>query len=373
MGKTTAIQVFLKSWPGPSFYNTADAVSPPDAAWIESRWQSARRAASASAKTLLVFDELQKIPRWSEAVKKCFDEDCLAQRPLAVVILGSSALLMQRGLTESLAGRFEVIPFPHWSRAETASCFGLSLDEFIFYGGYPGALRLLLDSGRDEARWAQFVRSALVETVLNRDILLLTPVTKPALFRQVFHLGVSHPARIFSLNKMLGQLQEAGNASTIASYLRLLDAAMLLKPLEKFSGNRLRQRTSSPKLIVLNNALINASGDAGFAETRRDPARWGRLIENAAGAALINNNMGKAVTVTYWRERDLEVDFVVQSGGKLLAIEVKSGREKGAAGLRAFLRRYPEARGVVVAPYGGDIPLEDFLSMDAPEIIARIG
>lgn len=370
VGKTTAILAYLEEWPGLSFYHTADRIAPPDAAWLEKCWGEARSRFAQQKKNrgLLVFDEVQKVPRWSEVVKKCFDEDRRKKLELCVVLLGSSSLLVQRGLSESLAGRFEIIPFPHWLYKECRDCFGISLSEYIFYGGYPGAIKILLDSNHDAERWSAYVRNALIETVLNKDILLLTPVTKPALFRQVFSISCVHASEILSLNKMLGQLQEAGNASTVASYLKLLDAAMLLKPLERYAGDRLRQKISSPKLIVLNNALINASLERRLKEVRKDGVLWGRLLENAVGASLVNNNTGKGVEVFYWRDRNQEVDFVLRFGEKVLAIEVKTNRERKSEGIRPFLRKYPAARGIVTALSGGDIPLEELINMTAGEI-----
>lgn len=376
VGKTTAILEYLKQWHGPSAYHAADQISPPDAAWVERQWQKARKKISGARRGLLVFDEIQKIPRWSEVVKKCFDEDRRGKKiSLCVVLLGSSSLLVQRGLTESLAGRFEIVHFPHWSFKECQECFGISFEEYVFYGGYPGAWEILLGSNRDEERWAAYVRDALIETVLSKDILLLTPVTKPALFRQTFHLSCLHPSEIFSLNKMLGQLQDAGNASTVASYLRLLDAAMLLKPLERFSGNRLRQKVSSPKLILLNNALINASAQRRFAEARKDPVLWGRLVENAVGASLVNNNAGKGIEISYWRERDREVDFVMKSGSnKILGVEVKINPKarQNQASESAFLKKYPEAKIIRTAIGGGDIRAEELVIMPWDKIFARL-
>jgi len=368
VGKTTAILHYLKGWKGMSFYHTADQLSPPDAAWIETQWKEARRQIAPLGGGILVLDEIQKVPRWSEVVKKCFDEDRRNKLPLHVVLLGSSSLLVQRGLTESLAGRFEIIPFPHWSFSECHDCFGISFEDYVFYGGYPGALQILLDSGRDVERWSAYVRDALIETVLNKDILLLTPVAKPALFRQVFTLACLHPAEMLSLNKMLGQLQEAGNASTILSYLKLLDAAMLLKPLERFSGNRIRQKISSPKLVLLNNALINASFPRKFNEIKKNDSLWGRLVENAVGASLVNNNAGKAVEVFYWRDRDHEIDFVLRQGEKVLGIEVKTGDRKNFKGREPFLRKFPAARMITTYTGGGDIAAEELLSMSAQEI-----
>jgi len=365
----------MKKWNGPYTYHTADQISPPDALWLEHQWQEARKKLSGQVRGLLIFDEIQKIPRWSEVVKKCFDEDRREKFSLCVVLLGSSSLLVQRGLTESLAGRFEIVHFPHWSFEECKSCFGISFEEYVFYGGYPGAWQILLDSNRDEERWSAYVRDSLIETVLNKDILLLTPVTKPALFRQVFHLSCMHPAEILSLNKMLGQLQDAGNASTIASYLKLLDAAMLLKPIERYSGNRLRQKVSSPKLILLNNALINASSPRKFKETRNDPALWGRLIENAVGASLVNNNTGGGIQISYWRERDQEVDFIVKMApGKVIGIEVKTNVDarKTRTHGRVFLKKYPKAKMITTALGGGDVPVEELITISADKIFAKV-
>jgi len=372
VGKTTAILHYLKAWKGLSFYHTADQIAPPDAAWIETQWTEARRGIAPRGGGILVFDEIQKVPRWSEVVKKCFDEDRRNELSLHVVLLGSSSLLVQRGLTESLAGRFEIIPFPHWSFSECRDCFDISFDEYVFYGGYPGALQILLDSGHDVERWGAYVRDALIETVLNKDILLLTPVAKPALFRQVFSLACLHPAEVLSLNKMLGQLQEAGNATTILSYLKLLDAAMLLKPLERFSGNRIRQKISSPKLVLLNNALVNASFPQRFNEIKENDSRWGRLVENTVGAALVNNNAGKAVEIFYWRDRDHEIDFVLRQGEKVLGIEVKTGGRQTSKGRGPFLRKFPAHEVIMTCVGGGDIPAEALVSMSAEEIFQAV-
>jgi len=370
VGKTTAVQQYLAGWKGPSHYSTADLISPPDAAWLVRQWEEARNRATPSKRGILVLDEIQKIPRWSEAVKKCYDEDHLSGFPLCVVILGSSSLLVQRGLSESLAGRFEIIPFPHWSFKECREHFGISFDEYVFFGGYPGALQILLDSNRGEARWSDYVRNALIETVLNKDILLLTPVTKPALFRQVFSLCCEHAGEVLSYHKMLGQLQEAGNASTVASYVRLLDAAMMIKPLERYSGSRLRQKISSPKLVPLSNALINGSPGKKFVEVRKNSALWGRLVETIVGAALINNNLGKGVDVTYWRDRNQEVDFVLRLGEKIVGVEVKTDAGKGKGGHPQFLKKFPIAAGLTTALKGGDIPVEEFITLSAEKIFS---
>lgn len=374
VGKTTAIHQFLKKWPHASIYETADLLSPPDVYWIEEQWKKAREMSNNDPHCLLVLDEVQKIPRWSEAVKRFHDEDVASHSSLRVVLLGSSALLMQRGLKESLAGRFELIPFMHWSLQECKKVFGLNFDRFIFFGSYPGGLNLLKESEWDEGRWQKYIRDSLVETVIGKDILLLTPVDKPALFRQVFQLACNHPAEILAYVKMLGQLQEAGNTVTIASYLQLMQSAGLLVSLSRYSGSAIKQRASSPKIILLNNALPNAVVGRNFSTIRQDTFVWGRLIENAVGAHLYNCLSPFGTQVFYWRERKEEVDFVVVKEEKVVGIEVKSGRSKETfSGMKAFLKRFPKARGIKVGGESSDFDLETFLKGDPQELLFGLG
>ncbi len=347
IGKTTLAYQLLDRWVGPKRYDTADQPSVPTARWVEAQWEAARRLTSRGRpETLLILDEIQKVPRWSEITKRLTDEDRRQRRKLRVMLLGSSALLMQRGLSESLAGRFELHRHPQWSFDECRACFGLSLDEFLYFGGYPGALALR----QDEERWQRFVRDSLIETVLFKDILLLSPVSKPALLRQAFGLAVTHPAEIVSYQKMLGTLQDAGNTTTIASHLRLLAQAFLVYPLERFSGSRVKQRGSTPKIVVLDSALVTAMMGLRYAVARRDAILWGRLTENAVGARLYWRAQEEGGELLYWRDRQDEVDFVLVRGQRVTAIEVKSGVAPASlVGMRLFCRRYPDSRLLLIA------------------------
>lgn len=346
VGKTTLAFQLVDRWAGPTHYETADQPTPPTAQWLIDQWEVARRLrVRGRAEPFLVLDEIQKIPRWSEVVKRCVDEDRRANRQLRVLLLGSSALLMQRGLSESLAGRFELHRHPHWSFRECQEAFNLSLPEYLYFGGYPGALVFR----KDEARWQQFIRDALIETVLSKDVLLVAQVAKPALLRQAFGLAVTHPAEILSYQKMLGTLQDAGNTTTLASYLRLLAHAFLVVPLERFVGSRLKQRGSIPKLLTLDNALVTAMLGVGYVQARRDPSLWGRLTENAVGAQLYWGAQERGADLRYWRERDLEVDFVLVQGPRVTAVEVKSGAAASRTGLEAFRRRYPHSGILMIA------------------------
>ncbi len=358
-GKTTLARQIMDSIDQPSHYATADEPALKDIAWIEQQWQTARtllKSGSNANKALLILDEVQKIPGWSETVKRLWDEDTATGLPLQALILGSSALLVQKGLSESLAGRYEVIPISHWSLNEMKEAFGWDIDRYIFYGGYPGAASLI----EEPERWASYIRDSLIEPTISRDILLMTRVDKPALLRRLFELGCAYSGQILSYQKMLGQLQDVGNTTTLAHYLELLDGTGLLTGLQKYSGQKVRRRASSPKLLVLNTALMTAPLQIGIKEARNDGELWGRLVESAVGATLVNGLRNTAADVFYWRSRNREVDFVVSRGKKLVAIEVKSGPAGNRmAGMEIFKKENPSARLLLVG--AGGIPLGKFL------------
>ena len=279
-----------------------------------------------------------------------------------MVLLGSAPLLIERGLSESLAGRFETLHLPHWSFAEMHAAFGYSLEDYLYFGGYPGAAPL----AADPARWRRYVLDALVETSIARDVLLLTRVDKPALLRRLFELGCRYSGQVLSYTKMLGQLQDAGNTTTLAHYLDLLAAAGMLTGVQKFAGQAVRQRASSPKLQVLNTALMSAVAGLSPEEARADRSFYGRLVESAIGAHLANAAQRGDCELFYWREKNREVDFVVRAGRRLLAIEVKSGRRRDALpGMAAFSDAFRPDRILLV---GGDgVELETFLSRPVME------
>jgi len=287
--------------------------------------------------------------------QRLWDEDRRRGSALHVLLLGSSSLLIQKGLTESLAGRFFLHRCPHWSWPECKAAFGWDLERWLFFGGYPGAAPLI--DRPDE--WKRYIVDALIETVLSRDVMQLQTVAKPALLRHLFALSASYPAQVFSYNKMLGQLQDAGNTTTLAHYLRLLETAFLISGVEAFSAGQLRKRGSSPKLVVWNQALINTLSPRSYREARLDPAWWGRLVENAVGAHLLNHLQGLDRSLSYWRQGNAEVDFVMARGASLWALEVKSGRTGRLPGLQRFRSLYPKAQALVVGSDG--IPLEEFL------------
>ncbi|MDX1998326.1 MAG: ATP-binding protein [Thermoanaerobaculia bacterium] len=366
VGKTTLVRQVMDRM-GPHRFASADEPTLRDTTWIVQQWQAARLEHTGLGGTggILVFDEIQKIPGWSEAVKRLWDEDTRNDLDLRVVLLGSAPLLLHRGLTESLAGRFEMLRLPHWSLREMRGAFGFSLEDFLYFGGYPGAAPLV----RDPERWRHYVLDALVETTLSRDVLLLTRIDKPALLRRLFELACRYSGQILSYTKMLGQLQDAGNTVTLAHYLDLLGQVGMVAGLPKLAGETVRQRASSPKLQVLNTALMSALSGLTPAEARADTEFWGRLVESAVGAHLANAAASRLFELSYWRERQDEVDFVVRRGPRLTAIEVKSGRRTTALpGLSAFERTFHPDRSLLV---GGDgITLEEFLLAPAEHWIA---
>jgi predicted AAA+ superfamily ATPase len=357
VGKTTVVRQVMVAAKIPAHYASADEPTLRDRTWLEQQWDIARlKAGESKAGALLVLDEIQKVNDWSSVVKLLWDADTHSGVPLKVVLLGSSPLLIQSGLTESLAGRFEVIPAPHWSFTEMREAFGWTLEQYVFYGAYPGAAELIDDPGR----WQRYILDSLIETTISRDILLLTRVDKPALLRRLFQLGCAYSGQILSYQKMIGQLTDAGNTTTLAHYLELLQGAGMLAGLSKYSRGQVRQRGSSPKLQVLNTALMSAQDHRSIAEARQDGDYWGRLVESCIGAHLVNSSFGTNISVTYWRERNHEVDFVLQQGKTTVSIEVKSGaRRDSLPGMDAFVRFFKPKRQLLVGRQG--IALEEFL------------
>jgi uncharacterized protein len=358
VGKTTAARGAMAQLGLPSIFAAADDPGLPPTDWLEQIWNDARVVARQSPPTgaVLLVDEIQKVPGWSNLVKALWDADSAAGINLKVLLLGSAPLLIGSGLSESLAGRFEVIRFPHWSLSEMQTAFGVTLDEFVLFGGYPGA-----DALRPTPeRWAAYIRDSIIEPTIARDVMTMTRVDKPALFRQLFDLACAYSSQIITWQKLVGQLQDAGNTTTLAHYTDLLRAAGMVTGLQKFSGSDQRKRGSSPKLQVFNTALVTAQSRLPVATFREDPIRWGRLVESAVGAHLVNATLDGTIDVTYWREGDLEVDFIVRTPRERIAIEVKSsGRTPSTTARAALRKRYEIDRFMVVD--AGDASLEEFL------------
>ena len=358
VGKTTLVQQVVDALARPARYASADEPTLRGSGWIAQQWDAARLESDAAGRSgsVLVLDEVQKIGGWSEAVKRLWDEDTRARRRLRVVLLGSAPLLIARGLTESLAGRFEILHLPHWSFAEMHAAFGWNVDQYIFHGGYPGAAPLI----RDHGRWTRYILDAICETTISRDVLLLSRVDKPALLRRLFELSCRYSSQILSYTKMLGQLQDAGNVTTLAHYLDLLEGAGMVRGLQKYAGGLARQRGSSPKLQVFNTALQTAPAGLTLKEARADPAVWGHLVESAIGAHLANASASGDCELFYWRDGNREVDFVARKGRTVTAIEVKTGRARDILpGLSAFVAAFKPKRQLLV---GGDgIAVEEFL------------
>ena len=330
---------------------------PLDARWIVRRWEWARAEADSTGRAVLVLDEVQRAPQWSTPVKGLWDRDRMEGRRLHVVVLGSAPLLMQSGLSESLVGRTEPLPVPHWSLAEMAAAFGFGLDEFLFFGGYPGTADLI----HDLSSWRRTVADFITRTV-ERDVASMSRVDRPALLRNLFDAAAAYSAQPVTLRTLLGELDSRENAGTIARYLELLESAELIVGLRKHRGEPVIRR-SPPKLVVLNTALVTAPAVRTFEGARADRSYWGRIVESAVGAHL-HQTRSPGIHLGYWRDDRREVDFVLRAEGRVLGIEVKSGRPRGGYfGLEAFRARFPRARTLLVGE--GGVEVADFLSEPA--------
>lgn len=388
VGKTTLVSQVLGERPAASFRMIAadpqalpsalaptarDAMHPhlpPSREWLQAEWTiAAERAAAWEVSDLarstehalpftFVVDEVQKVEQWSSLIKGLWDAARARGATMHVVLLGSAPLLVQQGLTESLTGRYELVRMGQWSFAEMSEAFGITLDQYIHFGGYPGSAPLI----PDEERWRHYVRSSIVEPSIERDVLAMTRVDRPALLRQLFELGCAYSAQVLSLDKVSGQLGR-GHTLTLADNLARLSQAGLLSGLQKYAGQVVRQRRSPPKFQVHDNALMTAMSSYGFDEAWKDRSHWGRQVESTVGAHLINT-ADADTKLFYWNESDKEVDFIVEHRGRLAAIEVKLAAGTGAhAGLHEFCRRHTECKPWLVGSEA--LPLGEFLQRPA--------
>ena len=363
VGKTTAVKQALRHYGKPFTYRLAEGLGIDPLAWLESEWQDARIQAKSLGEYLLVIDEIQKVVGWSELVKRLWDEDTFEDVPLKVLILGSSRLLLQRGLNESLEGRFEMIEAWHWSYADMHDAFGFSIDDYVLFGGYPGAVPYV----KDEDRWRTYLRDSIIEPSISRDILQLERITKPALLRQLFALACMYSSRILSYQKMLGQLQDAGNATTLAHYLRLLGEAGLVAGIEKYYDEPVRTKASSPKLAVCNTALMTAMLPYGFDELRARHDLWGRIFESAVGTHLMPGCRRKNIQLRYWNVGNKEVDFVLRKGDRIAALETKSTDADKVSGMKEFKARHALAKPYLIGGQG--MAADRFFTCEVAELV----
>lgn len=364
IGKSTVVKQVLKDLDAPYQFYSADNVPATNSAWISNCWAAVRSLKESNGwdSVILVVDEIQKISNWSEVVKKEWDDDTFHDRDIKVLLLGSSRVLLEKGLSESLAGRFEEIRMSHWSYGEMKECFGFSLDQYLYYGGYPGAASLIDDTDR----FQQYIQSSIIEATINKDILMDTPISKPALLRQTFELGAAYSGNLLSLNKMLGALQDAGNTATLAGYINLLNDSGLLGGLQKYSIDTARRKASIPKLQVYNNALKTVYSPLTFEQAITDRKAWGHIFESGIGAYLISQSFVHRFEVFYWRERNDEVDFILRKKGSVVAIEVKSNAEKRTEGLEKFRELFKPQKSFIIGD--GGIGAEEFFSMDIKKL-----
>lgn len=351
-GKSTALKQACSSMTSPVHSVSADLA---DQSWLRTEWQQARNLAAAQSEAILIVDEIQKIQGWSSVVKELWDEDRRNSTNLKVFLSGSSSLLISKGLDESLMGRFEILRSPQWSFSECKDAFDYSLDEYLYFGGYPRSASFITD----ESRWRRFMVDSIIEPTISQDVLAMAPVKKPALMRALFSLGVQFSAQELSYNKMLGQLQDVGNTVTLAEYLSLLSSAGMLTGLQKFDLRKTSTRKSSPRLMAHDTSLQSAMLDLPKTYLMQDTSTWGHVVETAVGAYLMHRSVEEDFSVFWWREGNNEVDFVLQKGAQVTAIEVKSGRPKNLAGMQAFLTAYPQAYRIVIGTPAAS--LEDFL------------
>lgn len=318
---------------------------------------------------VLFLDEIQIIQRWSNIVKGLWDTDRRNGYPLRVVILGSAAWRMLIGRNESLVGRFDPFEVTHWTFQEMTQVYGLTNDEYMFFGGYPGSLSVESETTRLDY-WRKYIIGAVMIPVVDRDILGLTRIRKPSLMRHLIDIVPSYSSQIISYNKLLGQLQDKGNITTIVDYLNLLSDAGIITSLFRYTSALHLGRSKPPKLNILNTSLMTVPSGYSLEGAQADRSFWGHVVESAVGAHLYNTR-GIVTRIHFWRDDsgDHEVDFVISRGPHLVGIEVKSGNVRSLHGLNAFKAKYPRAKTMIVGPNG--IPLDIFFHVPPRNGLSR--
>ena len=364
VGKTTMMKQLTEEVETDAISVSADGVINSNWLWIQQIWENARIQLknSTNNELILIIDEIQKLDNWIEIIKEQWDFDTKENNNIKVILLGSSRLMIQKGLTESLAGRFEVTYVGHWSFSEMEEAFGWNVNQYIYYGAYPGAASLI----HEEERWKNYIKDSLIETSISKDILMMTRVDKPAVLKRLFELGCLYSGQILAYTKLLGELQDAGNTTTLSHYLTLLSDSGLLGATEKYAGNVIRKRASKPKFQVFNNALLTAQDDLTYEKAVSDSKIWGRLTESAIGAHLLNNAITNNYTVYYWREKNDEVDFILERKKNLIALEVKTGRRAENIGMRVFAETFKPKKVLLIGT--GGIGIETFLRMNPGDL-----
>lgn len=327
VGKTTGIKQLLQKIELPQLYVSADGDVLKNSAWLYRQWLNAKNI---SPNCLLVIDEIQKVENWAETIKQVWDEQNLKSDHIKLILLGSSSLELQKGLSESLAGRFSLHKVYHWTAAESKEAYNLDLNQYLRFGGYPGSYQMI----DNKIEWLNYVQNSIVDPVIGKDILSLARVKSPSLFKQCFYLACSYACQELSYTKLLGQLQDKGNTDLVKFYLDLFEQAFLLKQVFKYSNKKVLSRSSSPKILPLCPALYSVTIDADY-----DADNFGRAFELCVGI-LLNSLPGE---LYYWRNKNLEVDYVFKFGKKLWAIEVKTNKKESSKGLLAFKNEFPNA------------------------------
>lgn len=364
VGKTTLAVQLTEQITIPNTFVSADTVQSSNSIWIQQQWDTARlRMKDLRAKSfVLIIDEIQKLNNWSEFVKKEWDKDRRNKSNLKVILLGSSTLLINKGLNESLMGRFEIIKLPHWSYDEMKDAFGFTPEQYVYFGGYPGASDLI----SNEQRWKDYIRNSIIEATISKDILQLTNIQKPALLKNLFELACLYSGEILSYTKILGQLTDAGNTTTLAHYQDLLNQVWLISGMQKFSGSKIQTRSSTPKWLVYNTSLSSAYEDDDFTSLKNNSIKWGRKVEQSIGTYMLNHSRVNNYNLFYWRDGNDEVDYVIQKGKKVIAIEVKLGKVKSHKGLNNFSKKYKPQKTILISDDA--LRWQDFLLVDLNQL-----
>lgn len=364
VGKTAMVKEALASSSIPWMYVCAEDLEVADGLWLRKLWEEIRQKAKESDRkeAVIVIDEVQRVDSWNETVKREWETDTFNKTNVKAILISSASHLIQKGLTESLVGKFESMLIPHWSYREMKEEFGWSPEEYMWFGGYPGGIKFM----ENESAWKRYIKTSVIDTSISKDILLQIRIDRPSLLRKLFETGSLHSSYVLSLTQVQEGLTERGNLSTLSNYLGLLESTFLMTGLDKYTGERNRKRSSKPKFQLFNNGLFSAQSDKTFHEAKSDPQLWGHVFESAVGTHLLNSSYTEDFDLYYWFEKRMEVDFIVEKDNRMIVIEVKYDKNAPETGLDLFTYKF-DPKSIYTVGEGG-IPIEEFLLMKPTDL-----
>lgn len=362
-GKTTMVQRALNELGLKATYANADNEYTDNRLFIHNAWEKKRRSANSQ---LIVLDNIQHIRNWSTLLQAEYEADmAIGKQPRVVLIAASCAPFYRDMETDFMQQNSTILRLSLWTWADMRDAFGWSLDQYIFFGGYPG-LGEIVAKGRP---WRNYVRSKLIEPALTNDILIDVRLYKPHVLLQILEEGISYQGEVRSLNGILENTDGAGNTIILSTYLEFLHNAHILYAIRKYSEMMDRRRASIPKMQVHGNAIAAYYKNWRFPKTLQQDKKRHEILLSAVGAHLLNRSFLEGYKITCFWDRYSSIDFIISdSRGRDILINLC--RPKADNALAYFTRHYGSFRTILVGD-GGQMSVEEILDCTIADLFCE--